>query len=118
MKTHLIPENIKIPENFIIVLTKMMPDIKNITPKDVTSVSYLNPLVLQKNEGYIIFVEIKVTNNRNIMDRDHYSDEITKLFHATYPDYRFVKFAVVSISVEWEPTIEDKFKMLFCENSK
>ena len=116
MKTHLIPENIKIPENFIIVLTKMMPDIKNITPKDVTSVSYLNPFDLQKNEGYIIFVEIKVTNNRNIMDRDHYSDEITTLFHTTYPDYRFVKFQVASISVEWEPTIDEKFKMLFFEN--
>jgi hypothetical protein len=112
MQSRSIPENFKIPENFIIVLNKMMPNIKNISPKEIVSVAMLD--LSQANIG--IYIEVQFTNKGEVMNRERCSSEITNLFHATYPDYRFVTFNVESISVESEPTNEEKFKMLFFEN--
>jgi hypothetical protein len=115
MQSRSIPENFKIPENFIIVLNKMMPNIKNISPKEIVSVAMLDQHFLsQANIG--IYIEVQFTNKGEVMNRERCSSEITNLFHATYPDYRFVTFNVESISVEPEPTNEEKFKMLFFEN--
>jgi hypothetical protein len=113
----IIPENFKIPENFITILNKMKPNIKYIKPKDVTSVAMLDQH-FRAQSNYKIDIEVRFANKGEVMDRERCSSEITNLFHATYPDYRFVNFFVESISVESEPTNEEKFRMLFFENSK
>jgi hypothetical protein len=117
MQSRSIPENFKIPENFILVLNKMMPNIKNISPKEIVSVAMLDQHFLpQSNIG--IYIEVRFTNKGEVINKERCSSEITNLFHATYPDYRFVTFNVQSISFESEPTNEEKFRMLFFENSK
>lgn len=117
MKSHPIPENFKIPENFIVVLNKMKPNIKDIIPKDIACVGFLDQH-FQSRSNFNIDIEVQFTNRGEVMNRERCSSEINNLFYATYPDYRFVRFNVVSISVESEPTNEEKFQMLFLENSK
>jgi hypothetical protein len=117
MQSRSIPENFKIPENFITILNKMKPNIKDIIPKDVTSIARLDQH-FQTQSNYFIDIEVRFDNKGEVMTKEKCSNEITNLFHATYPDYRFVTFNVQSISFESEPTNEEKFRMLFFENSK
>lgn len=95
------PIRIKIPDKFINVITKMLPEIENIS---ITNSHTFKPSgyygYSQKDVTLVnVKLQIEVKNQLGILSRDQYSEKINDFFKMTYPNYDFVEFKVESVKI-------------------
>ena len=109
----------KLPESFLLVINKMIPEIHEVSVYEVNSFSGYHNLRIDHNQymGYdVVENQSFIVTLTLVVDRDklniRYTDRITELFEFTYPDYNFVRFDV-RLKIKPEPTKLEKFYELF-----
>ena len=103
-----------IPQQFYQVVLKMCPEILNFSIVDVQSSLIYNPATFEPIERFLISLSVNIKPNLQPQGvKDYYSEEIDKLFNFTYPDYEFVKFKVVEMTLVRPPSNRELFGRLF-----
>ena len=103
-----------IPQQFYQVVLKMCPEILNFSIVDVQSSLIYNPATFEPIERFLISLSVNIKPNLQPQGvKDYYTEEIDKLFNFTYPDYEFVKFKVVEMTLVRPPSNRELFGRLF-----
>lgn len=103
-----------IPNQLYQVVMKMFPEILNFRITDVQSSLMYNPATFEPIERFKINLSVDIRPNQQPQGvKDYYSEEINKLFNFTYPDYEFVKFGVVEMTLVRPPSNRELFGRLF-----
>ena len=103
-----------IPNQLYQVVMKMFPEILNFRITDVQSSLVYNPATFEPIEKFRINLSVDIRPNQQPKGvKDYYSEEINKLFNFTYPDYEFVKFGVVEMTLVRPPSNRELFGRLF-----
>ena len=103
-----------IPHQLYQVVMKMFPEILNFRITDVQSALMYNPATFEPIERFKINLSVDIRPNQQPQGvKDYYSEEINKLFNFTYPDYEFVKFGVVEMTLVRPPSNRELFGRLF-----
>ena len=103
-----------IPEQLYQVVLKMCPEILNFNIVDAQSSLVYNPATFEPVERFMISLLVNIKPNLQPQGvKDYYTEEIDKLFKFTYPDYEFVKFKVVEMTLVRPPSNRELFGKLF-----
>ena len=103
-----------IPHQLYQVVMKMFPEILNFKISDVQSTLMYNPETFEPIEKFRLNLSVDIKPNQQPQGvKDYYSEEINKLFNFIYPDYEFVKFGVVEMSLVRPPSNRELFDRLF-----
>lgn len=103
-----------IPHQLYQVVMKMFPEILNFRITDVQSSLMYNPATFEPIEKFRLNLSVDIKPNQQPQGvKDYYSEEINKLFNFTYPDYEFVKFGVVEMTLVRPPSNRELFGRLF-----
>ncbi len=103
-----------IPNQLYQVVMKMFPEILNFRITDVQSSLVYNPATFEPIEKFRLNLSVDIKPNQQPQGvKDYYSEEINKLFNFTYPDYEFVKFGVVEMTLVRPPSNRELFGRLF-----
>lgn len=103
-----------IPDQLYQVVLKMYPEILNFRIVDVQSTLVYNPATFEPIEKFKIDLLVNIKPNqqpKGVME--YYTEEIDKLFKFTYPDYEFVKFKVVEMTLVRPPSNRELFGRFF-----
>jgi len=119
LRSNVITEtNIKftsIPSDFKIVIKKMIPEITGIRTICVESMRTYDPLGFESVVRFRVKIALMFGGGKSSIKgiREHYSDEINKLFNYAYCEYDFIKFYVHEFDFPPVKTNYDKFVELF-----
>jgi hypothetical protein len=103
-----------IPHQLYQVVMKMFPEILNFKISDVQSTLVYNPATFEPIEKFRLNLSVDIKPNQQPQGvKDYYSEEINKLFNFIYPDYEFVKFGVVEMTLVRPPSNRELFGRLF-----
>ena len=95
------PLKINIPDKFIGIIKKLIPEIKNVSVSNAYSFrphGYYGA-TLEDKELFNVRIMIQVKNQPGLLSRDQYSEKISDFFKMTYPNYDFVDFKVESVQI-------------------
>jgi len=95
------PLKINIPDKFINVIKKLLPEIEDISVSNAYSFQPPEYYGIAPEGGVLINVRIMihVKNQPGLLSRDQYSEKISDFFKMTYPNYDFVDFKVESVQI-------------------
>ena len=105
----------QIPEMFRVVLTKMYPEIKEIT---IDGVDDIFSDALYPPDPYVtiehrILVHLLLHIEKPKGNHDYYSDKINQAFRYSFPNMNFVKFSVEKFNIIQPKTNKEIFTELF-----
>ena len=104
----------EIPEVFMKVITKMLPEIQTVKIVSVSTYNMISAFTFEAVENFMVRLSIVVEKGKHPRGgRPTYSDEITNLFRMTYPDYDFVAFEVMELHTNPDLSNMEKFVELF-----
>lgn len=105
---------LKIPEQFIHIITKLHPEIKGLSISDVAEQSIKRWATEPTyNSLFLIKITIHYTEEGPKVSHEEYSKIITDTFRYTYTDMDFVTFDVVKFDVPQPKSNKQKFIELF-----
>lgn len=104
----------RIPEIFLKVITKMLPEVKTVEILSVDSYNMISAFTFEAVEHFM--VRLKVTIEKGQHPRGGmptYGEKIRSLFRMTYPEHDFISFEVMKIDVVPDLSNMGKFVELF-----
>lgn len=104
----------EIPEVFLKVITKMLPEVKTVKITSVSTYNMMSAFTFEAIEHFMVRLSVVVEKGAHLRGgRPAYSDEIKNLFRMTYPDYDFVAFEVTELHANPDLSNMEKFVELF-----
>lgn len=106
------PIKINIPDKFISVIKKLIPEIENVSVSNAYSFKSPEYYGIAPEGGVLINVRIniEVKYQSDLLSREQYSEKINDFFKMTYPNYDFVDFKVESVKINMPNYITEFLK--------
>ena len=105
----------EIPEAFLRVITKMLPEIETVEISSVDTYSTISAMTLETIQNFLVRLNVILKegggNPRGGIPT--YGEEIRKLFRLTYPEHNFITFEVMVLHVKPNLSNMEKFVELF-----
>ena len=104
----------KIPAEFVHVIGKMMPEIRELEILSVETFNMLDAKTFDAHEYFSVKLRIHIFRGEHRRGTNSdYTEQIKKLFSYTYNDYGFVSFDVRDVRVEPDVSNRERFFELF-----
>ena len=104
----------EIPEVFLKVITKMLPEIQTVKIVSVSTYNMMSAFTFEAIEHFMVRLSVVVEKGKHPRGgMPTYGDEIRNLFRMTYPDYDFVAFEVMELHTNPDLSNMEKFVELF-----
>lgn len=107
---------IKLPENFVHIVMKTLPEISEISAIDFVRTVNFAPTDMDLTLKPRFYINLKITiesQNKIKGSKDYYLNEIITIFKFAYNDIDFVNFDIKEFIIKPEPTNDQKFISLF-----
>jgi hypothetical protein len=107
----------KIPDDFLIVISKMNPEISNVEIVNVDTTKTICSTTFNANELIRIHVNLHMNREYQLKgNQSTYTETLNNLFRLTYSKHEFISFHVDKFSFLNEKTNMEKFQELFSVN--
>jgi hypothetical protein len=107
----------KIPDDFLIVISKMNPEISNVEIKNIDTIKTICSTTFNVDELIRINVNLHINREYQLKgNQSTYTETLNNLFRLTYSKHDFISFNVVKFSYLNEKTNMEKFQELFSAN--
>jgi hypothetical protein len=107
----------KIPDDFLIVISKMNPEISNVEIKNIDTIKTICSTTFNVDELIRINVNLHINREYQLKgNQSTYTETLNNLFRLTYSKHDFISFNVAKFSYLNEKTNMEKFQELFSAN--
>lgn len=105
--------NLNIPDKFILVLNRIIPEIEKISVDSTNLIMTPNYYGLGTFEEKFLVemrTSIIIKESPNILSKEKYVDKINDLFRMTYPQYDFVRIIINTVQINKKNYLEEFLK--------
>lgn len=105
--------NLNIPDKFILVLNRIIPEIEKISVDSTNLIMAPNYYGLGTFEEKFLVemrISIIIKESPNILSKEKYVDKINDLFRMTYPQYDFVRIIINTVQINKKNYLEEFLK--------
>jgi hypothetical protein len=104
----------RIPEIFLKVITKMLPEVKTVEILSVDSYNMISAFTFEAVEHFMVRLKITIEKGQHPRGgMSTYAEKIKNYFRMTYPKYDFVSFEIMKLDVEPDLSNMGRFVDLF-----
>ena len=105
--------NLNIPDKFILVLNRIIPEIEKISVDSANIIMTPNYYEFGTfEEKFLVEMRTSIIINEspNILSKEKYVDKINDLFRMTYPQYDFVRIIINTVQINKKNYLEEFLK--------
>ena len=108
--------NYKLPEELVVVLHKMCPEIDEIEIYDTQEHKVYDPYTFDSESKFLVVIDIRIKNGFQISgNKEYYETIINDYFKMIFTKHEFIVFSVNQLLLPPEKTKKEIFEELFSE---